>query len=86
MYRLSLTDQAHADLDRLPGKHRESMLETLLRLENWPDHGCDVRKLKGKLEGAWRVRRGDYRAAFEVDRAQQEILVTWIRPRERAYQ
>jgi len=86
MYRLSLTDQACADLERLPPRHRENMLETLRRLESWPNRGCDVRKLKGVLAGSWRVRRGDYRAAFYVDSARQEILVTWIRPRERAYQ
>ena len=85
MYTVSMTDRARAELRALPPKAIASMLTAFGRLESWPNHGLDVRKLEGPLEGLWRVRRGDYRALFDVDTRHREILITRVGTRQRVY-
>lgn len=48
-----------------------------------PPHGL---KLKGSQhKNRWRLRVGDYRVVYELDRAQRDILVVWAGDRRDAY-
>jgi mRNA-degrading endonuclease RelE of RelBE toxin-antitoxin system len=59
-------------------------LEELECSEN-PLHHKDVRALEGKLKGYHRLRIGEYRMIFELDREKKRIGVLAIVPRGHAY-
>jgi mRNA interferase RelE/StbE len=44
----------------------------------------DVRKLRG-VQNTWRLRVGDWRVLFSIDRAARVVDVLAVRPRGRAY-
>jgi len=45
----------------------------------------DIKMLKGKYKGLFRLRVGDYRILFKIERKQLVILVVEIVSRENAY-
>jgi len=59
-------------------------LEELERLEN-PLLHKDVRPLLGKLRGFYRLRVGNYRIIFDIDKKNKRICVHIIVSREGAY-
>ena len=76
MYTVILGERAEAELDELPEDVSRGLLRTFGRLANWPDHGCNVRKLSGPFDGLWRVGVGEYRARFDVDTKVKRITIT----------
>ena len=56
--------------------------EVLARLHAWPQVS-GAKPLSGKLAGRWRIRTGDYRVQFHVDR--QRVIVERIGHRDRFY-
>jgi len=73
-YAVILPKSVQKELDRLPTKLADRVLDHLAALETNP-RPADVKKLKGRP--AWRIRIGDYRAIYEInDQSRQIILVT----------
>jgi mRNA interferase RelE/StbE len=70
-------------LRRLPEKVRERILRALILLETDPFAG-DVKKLAG-MEQTWRLRVGDYRIVYEIDKGRLVVLVIRIADRRDAY-
>jgi len=58
---------ALAQLDELPDKIVARVTRILERLRNWPDVS-GAKPLRGELAGRWRLRTGDYRVQFYVER------------------
>ena len=86
MYHLALSSSARRDLRRLPAKARDRVSDALTRLSRWPDHGLDVRLLRGRARREWRLRVGSYRAIFRVNEEQRMIWITRVGHRQSAYQ
>lgn len=59
--------EALAQLDELPDKIVARITRVLERLENWPEVS-GAKPLRGDLAGRYRVRTGDYRIQFYVER------------------
>jgi mRNA-degrading endonuclease RelE of RelBE toxin-antitoxin system len=78
-------DRAKRDLRRLQASHADLVTRRLARLRRWPDHGADVRRVRGAKQVRWRLRVGTHRAIFGVDDAQRLIIVVRIEHRIRAY-
>lgn len=53
--------------DRLPGDIQPRVTRILQRLENWPEVS-GAKPLRGELVGHYRIRTGDYRVQFYVER------------------
>lgn len=72
-YTVVFPKSVQKQIDRLPGKEAERVLDRIAALETDPrPHDC--KKLKGRE--AWRVRVGDYRIIYEIhDRALQIVLI-----------
>lgn len=70
-------------LERLPLNDRERILDALLILETGNFTGIDVKPLLGRP--GWRLRVGDYRVLFLVDRENKVFVVTRIGPRGDVY-
>lgn len=50
-----------------------------------PFFGKNIKKLKGKLEGLYRYRVGEYRLVYELNEKQIHVYVLWIGKRKDAY-
>lgn len=81
--RVGITDEALAQIARLPGPIRPRIEAVLERLERWPT----ISGVKWLTE-AWkqhaRIRTGDYRVIFKLI-SDDEILVVRIAHRRDAY-
>ncbi|MEM2941321.1 MAG: type II toxin-antitoxin system RelE/ParE family toxin [Thermoproteota archaeon] len=66
---------------------KNRLKEVLLKLRDYPIilKRIDVEKLEG-LEGGYRVRLGEYRIIFIVDKKEKMIFVTHIGKRESIYE
>ncbi len=84
---VELSKRALKHLERLGEKNRNRILRNLEELEGMNNpllHG-DVRPLIGKLRGFYRLRIGDFRIIFELDRKKSRIGIHVIVSREDAY-
>jgi mRNA interferase RelE/StbE len=82
MYRIDLRRKAQQDLDKLPKKDFEAVIETIKELANTP-RPKGIEKLKGS--GLWRVRQGDYRIVYNIDDKQSLVIIVRIGNRRDIY-
>ncbi|MCI0379466.1 MAG: type II toxin-antitoxin system RelE/ParE family toxin [Gemmataceae bacterium] len=82
MAKVVLTKEAAENLEELSRTIHGRMLELLQRLEEWPDVS-GVKKLKGEFAGFYRLRTGDYRLLFRVQK--DKVLVERIGHRDKFY-
>ncbi len=80
--RVVLTRRGGKELRRLDPQIQRRVIAALDRLANG-DPSLDVKHLTGSRQS--RVRVGDVRVIFELDRQAREILVHRVVPRGRAY-
>ena len=79
-------------LENLDKHRRELVLNRLNELKSsfregiFPIRSMDIKKLKGKWRGFFRLRVGEMRVIFRVDISRKEILVYNIHFRGRVYQ
>ena len=84
---VELSKRALKHLERLGQKNRDRILRNLEKLEDMdnPLLHRDVNPLIGKLRGFYRLRIGDFRIIFELDRKKRRIGIHIIVSREDAY-
>lgn len=84
MYRIQIEAEADRALRRMPRNTAKRIRSKLVALAKDPfARNPNVKKLSGR--DAWRLRIGDWRALYTVDRTDQIISVMVIRPRGGAY-
>ena len=83
MAKVTLTQAAAEELDDLPLVIHARVLSLLERLAKWPSVS-GAKPLTGSLAGRYRLRTGDYRLQFRLER--QTIIVEKIGHRDRFYQ
>ena len=86
-WRVELSKSAFKHLKKLKEKPAQKILDNLLKLEGWenPLLHQDIRPLVGQLKGFYRLRIGNMRIIFELDRKNKRIGVHAIVPRGSAY-
>jgi mRNA-degrading endonuclease RelE of RelBE toxin-antitoxin system len=62
-----ITPEAQRQFDELPNVIRARLEKVFARLESWPNVS-GAKPLRGTLAGHYRVRTGDYRVQFRVQR------------------
>ncbi|MEM2059349.1 MAG: type II toxin-antitoxin system RelE/ParE family toxin [Archaeoglobaceae archaeon] len=78
-------------LKKLEKEKREHILDKLYELLNSMEKGIlpirtmDIKRLKGKWEGFFRLRVGELRIIFRIDVESKKILIYNIHFRERSY-
>jgi mRNA interferase RelE/StbE len=81
-YRIELTKSAVKELERLPVKTHDKVIEHLVQLEQNP-------RLFGseKLTGidAYKLRVGNYRVVYEIDDATEVVRVVTVDDRKQVY-
>lgn len=85
MYSINFTSRARKQFLRLDARTRERLCEAIIRLRDRPVRELDIRPLCGELEGAHRLRVGEYRVIFVVNEESQEISIAAVGPRGRIY-
>lgn len=85
MPRLLLTERAKTDLRALPRPIQEAVVETLALLEADPEGSG--KQLRGRLQGLWSSRVGNYRILYTVEgpSARSRVIIRAIRHRGIAY-
>jgi mRNA interferase RelE/StbE len=81
-YQVILPKSAQKELDRLPDRIAERILDALAVLKTQPrPTGC--KKLRG--ENAWRIRVGDYRVIYEIHGKAAQVIVVGLGHRREVY-
>jgi len=82
-----LSKYAFKHLKKLNKKTANCILEAIVELEKAenPLLHKDIRPLIGKLRGFYRLRAGEYRVIFELDRKNKRIGIHLILSRGNAY-
>ena len=83
MAKVTLTRAAAEELDDLPLVIHVRVLSLLERLARWPSVS-GAKPLTGPLAGRYRLRTGDYRLQFRVEK--QTVIVEKIGHRDRFYE
>jgi mRNA interferase RelE/StbE len=86
-WRIELSGDSLKQLRKLRKGDRRRILDKLAELE-FGDHPAfhrDVRPLAGKLKGFYRLRCGDFRMIFEIDREGKRIGILAVIHRGDAY-
>ena len=84
MYEVEITPEGLRHLDRLPGKVRAAVIETMLGSIAENPHRAG-KPLRGELEGLYSARRGEFRVIYEIDEDAQIVLVHRAQRRRGAY-
>ncbi len=82
--RVVLTSRAHNQLRKLKPETIEKLKQRISNLRYFPFLREDIKKIKG-IENTYRMRVGKYRILFEVDYANDTIMVFNISYRDKAY-
>ncbi len=84
-YELRIPRKVAKQLASLPARARERIVRRVEQLRNWPDHGQDVKALRGRLAGCYRLRCGSYRVLFQVVEGAKLIVIEQVGPRGSVY-
>ena len=83
MYELTYSPAALRQLQKLEHPLQNRIITALERLRLRPD-GCDIKKLVGTP--GYRMRVGDYRIIFDMERGKLILLILQIGHRKNIYQ
>lgn len=83
-YRVVFEEQVAEDLSALPVSVRRSLVQKLEALTEDPRPAAAM-ALTGNLKGFWRLRVGDYRAAYTIDQKTCTVQVRNVGHRKRFY-
>ena len=79
-FRVFLHLKAAKSLEKLQQSIQDRVKNSLRELEPTPEKGNHL-----KPSNFWRLRIGDYRAIYEIDRAHNRIVVLYIGQRKNVY-
>ena len=84
MYTLVTSKHVKKDLERISKQDLLKIYEAMLGLKQnpWP---AGFKKLKGHAD-RYRLRQGDYRVIYTVNKKLNEVCVHYVRHRKNAYQ
>jgi mRNA interferase RelE/StbE len=85
VYEVAITASAQAQYLVPPRAIQPRVTAIFQGLRDWPD-ASGARRLRGALQGAHRLRTGDYRVLFRVDPGAERITVFQIAHRRDVYE
>jgi mRNA interferase RelE/StbE len=84
-YRVELTKSAKKEFDKLPARIQNKVIEALSLLKEKPlSDLLQTKRLKGALN-LYRIRIGDYRIVYEVQKSRLLVLVIKVGHRREVY-
>jgi mRNA interferase RelE/StbE len=85
MFVVRITAEAQAEFESLPSGMQPRIQDVFHRLARYPAIS-GIKALKSELKGAYRIRAGDWRVLFTVDKAANQITVFRIANRRDVYE
>ena len=85
VYSIDITQKARKQLLRLPEQVRLQIEGRIDRLAEWPVADLDIKPLKGRRAGTYRLRAGDYRVILLADDGAKSISIREVGHRESIY-
>lgn len=82
-YRVEITKSAAKDYRSVSSPRRERIAEKIDKLKESGLETSNIKALTGKLKGLYRLRSGDYRIVFDIEK--DVITILAIHDREEAY-
>lgn len=83
-FEIILSKQAAKYYQRLPVNLARRFDRAFMLLEDNPFHGVDVKLLKN-LFGRYRMRIGDLRVIYQINKVKKQVLISTILPRGDVY-
>ena len=77
-WRLTWVSSAEKDFHRLPARHQSSIRKGAAALTVSPHAGPHIKKLRGELEGLYRLRLGDIRLVYRIVPQSREVRIIAI--------
>ena len=84
MYSVELSDEANDDMARLDSTAAQLVINRL----TWLAENAELvnhRALTGRWDGFYRLRAGDYRALYTIDRENRRVVVHLVAHRSEVY-
>jgi mRNA interferase RelE/StbE len=73
-------------LDKIPAKLKQNIKSAIKELSNpFPCEGGDKKEIKGTEDSAYRLRTGNYRIFYRIDRDKKKVYVFDILTAEQAH-
>ena len=88
LFEVFIDKRVYKDLDKIPKHISEKFLEIIDEFEIDPIHSrakFDIKQLRGFPKDLYRLRIGDYRVLYSVDKENRVVKITTIVPRKSAY-
>jgi mRNA interferase RelE/StbE len=85
MFDVTLSDDAEADIQRVPLVIRARVAGVLERLKRWPTVSGH-KPMRGSLKGTYRIRTGDWRIVFSVSVTEKLVTIKRIANRRDVYE
>ena len=85
MFRILLHNKAAKAYGKLDDKSTARMNKAIDTLKENPFFGKDIKKLRGKLDGKYRLRAGGYRIVYRVEENEEIVVILDIASRENVY-
>ncbi len=84
-FEVILDPDARKELERIPPRMRQRIVDAIETLKVNPFWGKDIAKLRGDLTGRYRLRVGDYRVVYRVFEEQRIVVIEAIGTRGEMY-
>ncbi|MBI3891727.1 MAG: type II toxin-antitoxin system RelE/ParE family toxin [Candidatus Wallbacteria bacterium] len=85
VWQITWLRDAQKAFEQLPSQEKPRILEAFKSLVSQPLQGPNIKKLKGKQQGYYRYRQGDYRVLYEVLTDEHKVRIIGILQRADAY-
>ena len=82
-FRIRWKPRADKDLQRLPQRDQRRIVEAVEHFSRTSEG--DVQKLTGISPSEYRLRIGDYRVRFRLDKSARIVTILRVLPRDKAY-
>lgn len=82
-YTILITKTARKDIDALDSAIRKRLGKKLLHIASLEDVASVAKKLEGEMIGEYRIRVGDYRVLFDIDK--KNLVIVRVQHRKDVY-
>ncbi|MCS3918051.1 type II toxin-antitoxin system RelE/ParE family toxin [Fervidibacter sacchari] len=84
-FEVILDPDAQKELERIPKRMRQRIVDAIEVLKFNPFWGKDILKLRGDLAGRYRLRVGEYRVIYRILEEQRLVIVEAVGTRGEVY-
>ncbi|MFC2129806.1 type II toxin-antitoxin system RelE/ParE family toxin [Bacteroidota bacterium] len=85
MFEIALTNKAKKIYESVDNKNAKKINTAFDDISKSPFSGKNIKRLKGKLEGLYRYRTGNWRIVYSIEKEVRIVSIIWIGKRKDAY-